>query len=241
MLRGQVSVLINRYFLTRDLTERLLSLPNNFYQKRKRKKRKIQPAITVSRETGSGGRPVARLVAKRLQFAYYDKKLVEMIAKKTKKRKEVIDSLDETVQGTISEFAESLLGVDSLSRSSYFGHLCELILSIAKKGRAVILGRGANFIIPVEEQLSVRIIAPLKTRIENSVKFEGNTPLQARREIKRIHFDRKDFVKRYFHKNISNANYYDLVINTKTISVPQAAKIVVNGYKTKFPQGFILV
>lgn len=233
MLQEKINALIDQYFRTRELTQKILSLS------KKRKKRRIKPVITLSRETGSGGRPIARLVAKTLKFDYYDKKLVEMIARKTKKRKEIVESVDEKVQDYVSGFVESLLGIDSLSRSSYFGHLCEVIISIAKKGKAVILGRGANFIIPTNECLSVRIIAPLKTRIENSIKYEGNTPLQARREIKRIHFERKDFIRRYFHKNISNANYYDLVINTKNFDIQQASKIVIDTYKSKFPKGFI--
>jgi len=51
------------------------------------KKIKLRPFITISRESGSGGTPIAKLVAKKLQFKFYNKKLINLIANKTKKRK----------------------------------------------------------------------------------------------------------------------------------------------------------
>jgi cytidylate kinase len=51
-----------------------------------------------------------------------------------------------------------------------------------------------------------------------------------------VHFARKDFVKRYFNKNISNANYYDLVLNTEHLSLEQAVAIIIKAFKEKFAQ-----
>ena len=51
------------------------------------KNRTIKPFITISRESGSGGKPIARSVAKKLGFTIYDKRLIEMTAKKTKRGK----------------------------------------------------------------------------------------------------------------------------------------------------------
>ena len=195
--------------------------------------------ITVSRETGSGGRLIAQEMAKELRFDYYDEGLVELIAKKAKRKKEIIEVLDEKTRDTITQFIEGLLRLVPLSNQAYFNDLCKVILALSKKGKAVILGRGANFIIPQDQCLRVRIIAPLKTRIKNSIKYEGNKPLKARRKIRKIHFERKNFVKKYFLRDISNANYYDLVVNTKNFDIEQTAKIIIAGYKNKFPRGFI--
>lgn len=200
------------------------------------KQKKFYPCITVSRETGSGGRLIATLVAKKLKMKYYDKQFVELIAKSAKKRKEVIEALDEKSRGLVEGLINSLTNSNSkLSESRYLKYLYQTILSLTEKGRCVILGRGSNFIVPAEKALNVRIIAPLKTRIENTVKFEKKTPLRARENIRKIHYARKEFVKRYFLKNISNANYYDLVINTQFISLAQAVKIVICAFKQKFP------
>ena len=66
------------------------------------------------------------------------------------------------------------------------------------------------------------------------MKFGNITKAKAKAEIRKIHFNRRDFIKRYFRKNISNANYYDLVINTENLTVEQAATVIVNAFKKKF-------
>ena len=96
------------------------------------------------------------------------------------------------------------------------------------------MGRGANFIIPAQQALNIRIIAPLKVRIANTVKFEKKTPPKAKEEIKRIHHSRKEFIRRYFCKDVSNANYYDIDINTQFITLNQAVKLIITAYKKKF-------
>jgi cytidylate kinase len=202
-----------------------------------KKKKKIYPCITVSRETGSGGRLVAALAAKQLKIKLYDKELVELIAKNAKKRQDVIESLDDRSRGMVEGIITSLTASKSkMSESRYIKYLYQTVLSLTQKNKAVILGRGANFIIPPKRCLSIRIIAPLKVRIENTVKFEKKSLEKAREHVKKKHFARKDFVRRYFLKNISNANYYDLVINTQFITLNQAASLLIKAFKDKFSE-----
>jgi cytidylate kinase len=205
--------------------------------KQKVSPKKVYPTISISRETGSGGRLIASLVAKKLKMKLYDKEFVELVAKSAKKRKEVVETLDEKSRGMIEGIIISVgSNQKKFSESSYLHHLYQVVLSLTRKNKAVILGRGANFIIPPKTSLSIRIIAPLKVRIKNAVKYEKKSLAKAKADIKKIHYSRKDFIRRYFQKNISNANYYDLVINTENISVKKAANIIAKAFKEKFPQ-----
>lgn len=203
---------------------------------KKKKVEKYHSGITVSRETGSGGRLIAQKVAQKLNFKYYDKRIVDLIVKRANKRQEFIKSLDEKSLSFIEETINSLFGGGQISGPAYFRHLVKVVLALARKRACVILGRGSNFILPSQTTLKVRIIAPLQTRIENSMKYEGNSREEAKAVIKKIHFERKDFVKRYFGKDISNANYYDLVINTKDIGLDQAVAVIASAFKQKFPE-----
>ena len=110
------------------------------------KKIKLRPFITISREAGSGGTPIAKLVAKKLQFKFYNKKLINMIAKETKKRKALIKSLDEKDRGMVEDIVQSFFNPDYVAGETYFKHLCHIMMTLAKKGNCVIIGRGANFI-----------------------------------------------------------------------------------------------
>ena len=55
--------------------------------------------ITVSRQFGSLGRPIARKLAQRLGIKYYDRDIVDMTAKKMNMRASEIVELEESVQG----------------------------------------------------------------------------------------------------------------------------------------------
>lgn len=204
------------------------------FRGRKKKSKRQKFCITVSRTSGSGGRLIAQKVAKKLKFKYYDKKIVELVVKGTKKRKELIQSLDERSLSFMEEVLGAIFGVKMVSSSIYFRHLVKTILAISRKENCLILGRGANFIIPKEMALRIKITAPFKTRVKNSMKFEGNLKEKAKTEVKRIDSHRKGFVKKYFRKDISNANYYDLVINTQHLTVNQATNIVIKAFKKKF-------
>ena len=54
----------------------------------------IKPFITVSREPGSGGKPVAKLLSKWLKFDLYDKQLITDLSKSVRKRKALLDKVD---------------------------------------------------------------------------------------------------------------------------------------------------
>lgn len=81
-----------------------------------------------------------------------------------------------------------------------------------------------------------RPIAPFKTRLKSSKKYEYPklSEMDIREKLLKVHIGRKEFVRKYFHKDLSNANYYDLVINTEHLSLDQSAKIIISAYKNKF-------
>lgn len=195
-----------------------------------------RPCITVSRETGSGGRLIAQLVAKSLGFKYYDRKLVELIAKSSNTRKDLIESLDEKSQDFVSQMMSNLLGEKTISASTYFRHLIQVILTLVKKGNCVILGRGANFVVPSQFALNVRVTAPFKIRLAKTMEFERLSEKRARAVMRKKQYERKEFVQRCFSRDVANADYYDLVINTAHLTAEQAVRIVIKAFRTKFPR-----
>jgi len=192
--------------------------------------------ITVSREAGSGGKLIAKKVAKALKYELYDKKLIELTARKAKKREQLISSLDEKERGLMDDLVHSLLNPNYVSEQTYIKNLCEVILSVARKGNCVILGRGSNFITQDHGGLHVRIVAPFLVRAGNTAQYEKRTIYNARERVRKFDKARKEFVKQYFGKNPSNANYYDLVINTTYMTIEQVRDIIVCAFKKKFPK-----
>lgn len=222
--------LINKLINAFDIREKL-SLPDS-------KNLEIafaNPFITIAREPGSGGRPIAQLVAKKLKFKFIDEVIIDELAKSTKKRKEIVKAVDEKSRSWISDMVHSLLNEEYIDDVKYMTELVRIILTFALKGHVVILGRGANFMTPFEKGLHVNVTSPRKVRILRAMEFESLDENQAKDRIAKIEKERKDFVKQFLHKDITKVNSYDLNINTSSYSIAQAADLIVHAYKTKFP------
>ena len=119
--------------------------------------------ITLSRQAATNADLIARLVADRLNLHVYDGELVDEIARRAQKDPQVINRLDETLLGPVE--AMLLEWRESINEDIYGRYLRRAVQAIAKRGDAVIIGRGANYIMKCSECLNVRIVAPLELRI----------------------------------------------------------------------------
>ena len=189
------------------------------------------PVITVSMEPGSGGSRIAQEVAERLGFDYFHRDIIQGIAKSAKIRASVIDTLEKERLSGIDDFIASLYKDQYLYPGIYMQHLLKVVNTIAKHGRAVIVGRGANFILPSEERFGVRVIAPLEIRIQNVVRTYGVKEEEARLRVIRREAKRGAFVKKSYDADISNPENYDLIINTGRMPIESAVETVVAAVK----------
>lgn len=195
-----------------------------------------KPFITVSREPGSGGKPIAKLISERLGFTLYDRKIIEDVSRNVHSRKALMESIDEHGRSAIDDIIHATFNPDYVSDIRYIRSLSSVVLSTAMRGEVVILGRGANFITPFEKGLHVRVCAPYPMRVERAIKFERYTREEAIAEIRKTDAQRKEFIRHYFGKDVSNPNYYDLTINTMAMSIENAAVLVIGAFKNKFPE-----
>ncbi len=101
----------------------------------------------------------------------------------------------------------------------------------------VILGRGANLIIPEEKCLRIRITASFDTRVQNTYKFEDvKSKAEAADRVHHMELNRNRFIRQYFGVNPHNPWNYDLVISTDHLSLDQATDLIIQAFKTKFPK-----
>ncbi len=185
------------------------------------------PVITVSMEPGSGGSIIAAKIAERLEFDCFNRDIVEKIAKTSKIRGAVINSLEKERLSGVKDFISSLMEDQYIHPDTYLKHLLPVISTIAKHGRAVIVGRGANFILPAEDIFAVRVIAPLKKRIREVALTHGAPIEEAKRRVIQRESKRKAFVRHSFNADISDPSHYDLTINTGKMSIESAVEAVI--------------
>jgi cytidylate kinase len=185
------------------------------------------PVVTVSSEPGSGGTIVAQEVAKRLGFDYFHKDIIEGIAKSAKIRTSVIETLEKERLSGIEDFISSLIKEQYLWPGIYMEHLLKVVSTIGKHGQAVIVGRGANFILPPDERFSVRVVAPLELRIQNIARQHATSLKNAQRRVIRRESRRRAFIRQSFNADIADPNNYDLTINTGKIGTAPAVEAII--------------
>jgi len=128
------------------------------------------PVITISSQPGSGGRILAKGIAKRLNIDWFDRDIVKEIAESAHISSAVIETMEKERMSGIQDFISSLVNDRYLWPGVYLDHLMKVVAAIASHGNAVIVGRGANFLIPEKNRLSVRVIAPFVVRVKNVAK-----------------------------------------------------------------------
>jgi len=184
------------------------------------------PIITISREPGSGGRLVAKAIAEELGMDLFHQEVLHEMAKSAQVSSQLLETLDEKGLNTLEHWVSSMVNERHLWPDEYSQHLMKVIGTIAKHGNAVLVGRGANFVIPREKRFSVRVIAPQPLRIANVARTFDLSVEDATRRVIRTSSDRRAFVRKYFNADIADPLNYDMVLNTETLTVAQAARAV---------------
>ncbi|GMV44075.1 MAG: hypothetical protein AMXMBFR64_57910 [Myxococcales bacterium] len=194
----------------------------------------IHPVITISRLCGAGGLAIGQAVAERLDFALYDKQIVEGIAQNARVLGAVVESVDERTRNAIEAGIAEILTGSRMSYDEYLSQLSRVVLTLVRHGRAVLVGRGAHHIVEPRARLAVRVVAPLDLRIKRRVSLTGVEWDEAAREVERTDKGRSDFIRRHFQADDHDPLNYDLTVNTAQFSIEQAADLVVQTFRARF-------
>ena len=134
---------------------------------RKRKyKKPIRPVITISRLPGCDAWNLAKQLSEDLEIDFFDQEIVDQIAKNADVSRRVVETVDEQDNSIVLDWLSTLTAERHLWPNEYLDQLTRLIGTIGAHGHAVILGRGASYILPKEICLRVLVVAPLEIRIK---------------------------------------------------------------------------
>ena len=188
--------------------------------------------ITISREYGSGGRYIGKLIADKLGIKLYDKNFITKVAAETGLSEEYIEK-NEQKRETLA----------SLNNGYYFGlnnsdkifiKETEIIREIAEKESCVIIGRCADFILKDRKDvIKVFIYSDMESKIKRATKFYGLNEEKAEKEIKRIDKLRANHYKHYTEQEWNNHANYDICINSDELGVEKAAEVICEMAKEK--------
>jgi cytidylate kinase len=183
-------------------------------------------SIAFSREAGSGGITVAREVGRRLNWPVFDQELMENLAKDLNVDVSVVEDYDERRGSWLVDTIKAFSAAASVSEVSYFHRLVRMLQALGARGECVIVGRGSNFVLPLETTLRVRIVASRDDRIAFIARERKLSKVEATRFVDTRDRDRLKFIKDHFHKDFADPLNYDLIVNRSRFSVDETAELV---------------
>jgi len=184
--------------------------------------------VAISRQAGAGGSEIARLVGQQLGWPVWDKNLLERIAERYRLDRAMLELVDETESSWLYDVLGTWMDCRIVSHDRYVSYLTRVILAVTRQHHCVLVGRGAQFLLPPDKGLAVRIIAPMEVRAQRVMQQMGLSASQARRYIEETDRGRREFVRRFFHRDIDDPNLYDLVINTARQGIDGAVRQILS-------------
>ena len=194
--------------------------------------------ITISRQFGSGGRELGKRLADRLGWDYYDREIIDSIARD--------HGLD---PGFVkAAFANHGWHNVPLTYRSSFSHLLfdpapdtellirerETLRGIAELGNnCIIIGRDADVVLDDYKPLRIYVCAEMGARLARCMKHEQKQPENERlsekqilRNIRRIDRNRKMTREVLTGKSSADASAFDLTVSTTNWDIKRLSAAV---------------
>jgi hypothetical protein len=205
------------------------------------------PCITISRETGAGAEMVCEELIKILEpvseqndvsWTFFDRGLIEKVLEDHNLPKQLSKYLEEEKYRYISGDVDVLLGIHP-SQWTLLHKMTESILQLARMGKVIIVGRGANIITAkLKNSFHVRLVAPLHERVKHIMEIENIGEKEAEAFVKQKDKGRREYIKSSFSKNIEDLELYHLMVNTGLMSYKESAEIIAAAVMKRFPNLF---
>ena len=193
-----------------------------------------RPAVTLSRQSGSGAMKIANLLADYLQdrcpercpWTIFDRNIVEKVFEEHHLPKSLAKFMPEDRISAIQDMMEELLGLHppswTLQRQT-----TETIAHLAQLGHVILIGRASNIITrQMENVLHVRLVAPLETRVARVMERSKTTRAAALELLKKEDLGRKRYLKDNFEADVDDPLLYDMVINTARLAPETVAHLI---------------
>ena len=178
--------------------------------------------ITISREYGSGGRYIGKLVADKLGIKLYDNEFINKLSKETGFSEDYIESNEQKRESIDGLYYNGMSNADEL-----FVKEAELIKKVANKESCVIIGRCADFVLKDKKNvIKVFVYNNMENKIKRVEKFYNIDKKKAEKEINKINKLRANHYKHYTDREWQNHENYDICINSDALGVEKSADLI---------------
>jgi cytidylate kinase len=200
------------------------------------------PVITISRLTGCDGREVGADLVAQLNLRYntnkwkwIDKDIIYHAAHELKTDTQRVETYYKGMM--MSDMSQMIMAFSGtfVTDSSVRKAIREVVLSIAREGHVVIIGRGGVSITrDMTNALHIRLVAPLYWRVQNVMKKKGMVIERAEEYVVETDEKRYKMIVDFLDKKPLNIDYlFDATLNRNSFSIDQLSSLILTMYEAK--------
>lgn len=201
------------------------------------------PAVTISRQAGAGGIPIANQLATWLEehapkasapWTVFHKNLVQRVLEDHNLPGRLAQFMPEDKVSGIADAVEEILGLHPPSWS-LVRQTTETVLRLAELGNVILVGRGANVITAhLKHVFHVRLVGSLDQRVARIQEYRQLNHRAALAYVRREDAARKRYLRRYLHADLEDPVLYHLTLNTDWLTFQEAAELLGRAVLQKF-------
>ena len=194
--------------------------------------------ITISRQFGSGGKTLGKMIADRMGYTFADSDILQEIAKEANVSPDWVESFEKEAGTKLSRIISSMVSQRWLDRilkdergyldeQIYLDYLVLIIAKMADEGDTVILGRGSQYILDDHpDAFHVLLIDEIENRIKFMMEHYDMNEKRATRVVNNEDKRRMGLYSKLGKKDYDSPSLYHLVLNMSRFSLEGAAKLV---------------
>jgi len=200
--------------------------------------------ITISREFGSGGRELAKRLAEKLGYDYYDKEIIKKIAENKEMDRDYVESVLNS--GTSMAFPITIRNTFAMSaaysvKTALMVEEKKVLESIAKKGKdCVIVGRNADIILEEYKPFNLFVYADMEAKLNRCIKHapegENLSDKELKNKMLKVDKGRKETRRIVTDKEWGSKESYHMMVNSTGWEIKKLVPAVEDYAKAYFEE-----
>ena len=192
---------------------------------------RVRPTVTLTREFGCEGYPVALRLQALLEvksgqpWVVMDRALLDAVAKDHHLSAQILEDI-----GVKNRFLDDMLSTFSArwkSDKDYYRLLCRQILALAQQGNVILVGRGAVILTQdTGNCFHFRIVAPMRFKVASIAERMGLSADEAQELIQAKQRQRDAFLKDFLGRDIAEPTLYHLLFNNARCPADRIASLM---------------
>lgn len=194
--------------------------------------------LTVSREAYCGGDELAKILADKTGFKFYDREIISIASQKSGIHVDHFDSVEKkptnsilysVVMGMYSSRGAYVKLDDVLTDDKIYKIQADIIRDMAKDGNCIFVGRCADYILrDTPNCFNVFLYADTDDRVKRMMEAEKVTDAEARKMLSRADKKRRSYYNYYTNREWGSFKNYHLSLNLSKLSEEKAAELLIN-------------